>query len=533
MTLTKRAIICDRVSSDDQRDKGGRKERLKAMREYCIRLGHPIADEIVDEITGIVPIRERKNGRRIYGHIQRHTCELIVWFDVDRVARDDDGLEYIQLRRACREAGIELHFAKTGKSDLDNPYGGLTDYFKALGAAEERKKIAERTHFGRVNAVCEGHTPTWGQAVYGFRRMKTGNKGETVTTAIDAHEAAIIRRARDHILGKNGIEQMSSMALCAMFDREGVPVPSQARRKRGKRKHACWHPASLRGILRNRALIGEWHYAGQAVRRPDLAILIEADFDAIDAQIRANWSNGDGAKKRDYLMSRRMKCSCGAGLSGIATKIRGREYLYYICVDQKIAPRHCTCREQRMRAAEVDAQAWQWFLDLINNQDMLRAGVRRRIEREAQQTQPRRDRAAELQRNLDTEKAELGKLAKQLRDLDGPAAESVKAEMRESNRRIQTWTNERDGILKALASEKPGIDEAAVLRQVDEVRAKAHKAGFATRRFIIKRFDVRGQIERESGKSGSNDAKQVRYTCGLIEATNAANKEASTSRCFC
>jgi hypothetical protein len=67
------------------------------------------------------------------------------------------------------------------------------------------------------------------------------------------------------------------------------------------------------------------------------------------------------------------------------------------------------------------------------------------------------------------------------------------------------------------------------------VRAKAHKAGFSTRRYIIKRFDVRGQIVH------TPEGKQVRYTCGLIEAAqaeqteqaaNEANKETTTSRCF-
>jgi site-specific DNA recombinase len=516
-----RAIICDRVSSEDQRDKGGRKERMLALRDYCERNGFEIVDEIVDEVTGVRPIRERRNGIRIYAHIESRTTDAVVWFDIDRVARDEDGLEYLQLRKACRDAGVELHFVKTGKADLANPMGGLADYFKALGAAEERRKIAERTSQGRANKTRQGRAPTWGTPVYGFKVVKMGDQKQIV---IDQHEAGIITRARDLILGKGGRARMSVIAVCAQFDKDGVPVPSTSRRKKGERKYQCWHPASLRGILRNRALIGEWEYAGIAVQQESLAILPKEDFDALDAQIKANRTASHGAKKREYLMARRLKCICGEGMYGWATKPHGKEHLYYMCNGTKLpkSERHCT--DQRLRAPDTDIQAWNWFCDLLSDPQALREGIRRKQEQEAKHTQPLQDRIKQIDKAIESERAEIGKLIRQRQDLE-PDTEPYKQlgqQMREADARIKQMTGERKAKEKQLAGQQGmATDEETIMRQVEQVRAKIDRASFKTRRALIDRFDVRGQVIIEDGE------RKVKYSCGLIEAINI---ETATSR---
>ena len=324
LTMSKTAIICDRVSSDEQAAIGRSiEDRNAQMLTYATANGMTVIDTLVDDITGKILIGDRPKGKRILEYIDTRRCDSVIWFDVDRVGRDEDALSLSALRRRCRDAGVELHFAKTGKCDLES-MSAVLDYFKALAAADERRKIIERTHGGRKVKARRGQLVGCGTVGYGFRKV---GSGKTVTVEIDQDEAHVIRRARDLILGRGGLIPMSVQAVCALFDSERIDIPIKARRKKPEIKFDYWHGESLSGILRNPAITGHFIYSDIEIDKPELAIISPEDQAALDVRIRANKLNSKGARRKDYLMAKRLTCVCGRHYSGATFNLRG----YALC----------------------------------------------------------------------------------------------------------------------------------------------------------------------------------------------------------
>ncbi len=136
--MTMRAVLVARVSTPLQAEQGRSIEsQFEAMRQYAARIGATVIDELEDDISGVVPIRERKGGQALYRYIDRRECDAVIFYTIDRITRDEDLIEINVLRRDCRNAGIELHYAADGgKADLTT-WGGVIDTLKAAGAAED------------------------------------------------------------------------------------------------------------------------------------------------------------------------------------------------------------------------------------------------------------------------------------------------------------------------------------------------------------------------------------------------------------
>ena len=94
-----------RVSSDEQKKGDSLQIQERDMRTYAERLGAQRVLIIPDDITGVMPIRQRPGGRRLYAHIDQRPANCAVCFaDTSRVARDIDVFEVVQLMRDLRIA---------------------------------------------------------------------------------------------------------------------------------------------------------------------------------------------------------------------------------------------------------------------------------------------------------------------------------------------------------------------------------------------------------------------------------------------
>jgi site-specific DNA recombinase len=172
--MSKRAVIVARVSTEGQGQRGfSITTQLEAMRAYCAAAGLIVAHELQDVISGTKPLRDRPGGAAMIRIIETGEFEAVVFYAVDRVTRDDDVIELATLRRDVKRAGIELHYANEGgKADL-SALGGIIDNVRATLAAEERKKIIERSVRGRRGKAAAGRWVGQGDTP----RLPTGNMG--------------------------------------------------------------------------------------------------------------------------------------------------------------------------------------------------------------------------------------------------------------------------------------------------------------------------------------------------------------------
>ena len=189
--MSNQAVLAARVSSEGQAKYGySIGTQFKAMREYAAVHGFTVIDEVADDCSGTIPIRERPGGAKLYKYIDGHKADALIFYTLDRATRDEDLIEISILRRDLRQAGIELHWCDSGKSDLGT-MGGVIDTLKAAGAAEERKKIVERTRRGKVGKAQAGKWVGNAPEPYGYMRI---GKGKTVALVIHEPEAAVARR---------------------------------------------------------------------------------------------------------------------------------------------------------------------------------------------------------------------------------------------------------------------------------------------------------------------------------------------------
>ena len=138
-----------RVSLDENADDKRYQEpdnQLQPLREFAKAIGAEVATEYVDRASGANPARPQFR-QMMNDALSRQFSGIIVW-KLDRFSREGiiPTMAYI---KQLKERGIFLR--SLTESWLDTQNEGITDVVLAImswAAAEERKKISERTKAG-------------------------------------------------------------------------------------------------------------------------------------------------------------------------------------------------------------------------------------------------------------------------------------------------------------------------------------------------------------------------------------------------
>ncbi len=187
MSTKRRAVIYLRVSTQKQAEEGySLPAQMAACYEYAQRRGWKVvADPYVDAITGATADRAGLDAvRKALKDGEADT--LITWVQ-DRFSRDL--ADTIMLLNEFEDQGIELHSAKEGKVEY-----GLIAHIRAAIAADERRRIGERSKMGRLQKAKQGRFPGQGPPPYGFRKV---GEGRDVAIEIDPPAADVARRIFD------------------------------------------------------------------------------------------------------------------------------------------------------------------------------------------------------------------------------------------------------------------------------------------------------------------------------------------------
>ena len=141
-----------RVSLDKNDHKNKRfqdpENQLSALREYASAMNYVVIEEYIDRMSGANPARPE--FRRMLKDARMRRFQGIIIWKLDRFSREGimNTMAYI---KQLKERGIWLK--SMTESWLDTSQEGITDIVLAImswAAAEERKKISERTKAGIV-----------------------------------------------------------------------------------------------------------------------------------------------------------------------------------------------------------------------------------------------------------------------------------------------------------------------------------------------------------------------------------------------
>lgn len=498
-TMSKRAVIVARVSTEGQGQRGfSITTQLEAMRAYCAAAGLIVAHELQDVISGTKPLRDRPGGAAMIRLIETGEVEAVVFYAVDRVTRDDDVIELATLRRDVKRAGIELHYANEGgKSDL-SALGGIIDNVRATLAAEERKKIIERSVRGRRGKAQSGRWVGQGDTPFGYRRAGMGKDSRL---EINEREAETIRLIFALYVGADPRGPMPIRTMTEWLTEQNIPTPQRGNFAPIKHNGHAWHTRSIGLILTRPLYAGMMTYADMRVPMPELRIIDDATFEA--AQVRKTRNRETARRNRSkgrYLMAGHLRCICGRAMCG-RKKAAGR-YEYYYCAGVSL-PRHLRdCDEPNTRADAIDGQVWAWLADLLTDPDTLAAALERIAARALVDLTPKRDRLGELDKEAGRLERRIWVWVKQYADAGEIELEALRGEVKRAGEQLAAVKTERARVEAEIA--QAAITPAQVgdaMTLAAQLRDYIPEADYDAKRYILERLGIRCRLRRtEAGE---------------------------------
>src|SRR6185436_1167830 len=204
-TMTKKAAIYARVSTDDQADKGySLPSQLDGCRHYIDQLGYSVVAEFREDKSGAIPVAERPQGKRLAEMAKFREIDAVVVHQVDRLSRDI--VDLLATIRNWLRLGIEVYALDVGRieSELD-----IVLVIKGWQGSDERKKIRERSMRGKRAKARTGRV-VGTRAPYGYDHVRDEN-GKVVNFTPLEEEAKIVQLIFDwYVLGDETGQKLSA-----------------------------------------------------------------------------------------------------------------------------------------------------------------------------------------------------------------------------------------------------------------------------------------------------------------------------------
>src|SRR3989442_1509972 len=357
-----KAAVYVRVSSDDQTKGYGpqyqREETLKAAteRDGCIVKPEHIIDDSKSGRTD-----NRPGWQRILALARTGAIEAIYFWKLDRMMRDE--YYFYVNEKELRDLGVELRFAT---QDLKDPFNRA---IQVAVAAEERRKIRERTYAGRIRAIRDGK---WiGIPPYGYRKDKN------FRLKVYPREAEWVKKFFTWLVNEH-----QSLGKIATRARERhVPTRYDFNNKKKPRNGPYfWSKGTLKRILSSEVYTGTaWfrkylrsdNKLDPAKLRPEsewikvsVPPLISAHMlQMARGQLARNLANSTRRTKRTYLFAKKLRCRiCSRVIT--AAGASNNEYKYYrgtYCTDKR-------CLECRFYSeSALEGAIWPGLLGFFRN----------------------------------------------------------------------------------------------------------------------------------------------------------------------
>ena len=458
------AAIYARVSSERQRQEQTIASQTAALRELAEQRELLVPEEFIFEDDGFSgaslqrPALERLRDRAFDG-----CFEVVLCHAPDRLARRY-AYQVVLLEELAR-GGIEVVFSKEPERS-GSPEDELLRQFQGMIAEYERAQIAERCRRGKLHRARAGAVSVLGHAPYGYRYVKRSEHADAFYE-IDELEAPIVRE----IFARYVEQRESIVQIARALTEQGVPT-------RTGTPH--WGSSTIWAILRNPAYTGLAAYGRRRVTgaaakpmrvtrqrgrhsgrsayehvgpehwlRIPVPALITEEQHALAQQLLARNSRLSPRNTRQpSLLQGILVCrECGHSYYRSSTRSKaGNVHHYYRCsgADGFRRPEGRVCAARHVRIEEIDEPVWTQVLALLQNPDLIKAEIERRLQT-LRAEHPASHRRDGLQRDLSRAQNALRRL------IDGYqeqliTLEELRARSSELRKREATLGAELDGL---------------------------------------------------------------------------------------
>lgn len=308
--LKKNAGIYIRVSTEDQAREGySLGEQLEKLKDLCKFRDYNIYDTDEDAGISAKDMEHRPDFKRLLEDVKKHNVNVIVAYKLDRLTRSVRDLEV--LITELEKHGCSLECAM---DDINTSTANGRFFVRMLTVLSqlEIERVSERTKFGLVDAIKDGHIPV--RKTLGFMRVDK-------KLIINPTESEIVERIFDLYLKGNSYQKISNI-----LNEEKV-------------LNKKWYDTTILKILSNPLYKGDYVSGG----RTGTPVLYENVVEPIiskklweDCQVQTRKNTRNYTRRNDYIFFQKIVCPhCNRIM---ACKVPGGEkkkYIYYQCNECK------------------------------------------------------------------------------------------------------------------------------------------------------------------------------------------------------
>lgn len=505
--MTKRAVLMGRVSTDEQAEKGySLPSQLEACRKYAEEHGFGVVAEITDDCSGAIPVAERPGGAKVYDMLRKGQADIVIQYTIDRAARDkrEYPIEFLVFLRDVEDLGAELHFVDTGKSD-----GGILDLSRAWQAAEERRKIRERTMRGRDTKARNGLVVSATTTPYGY----DFNEGQITPN----EQAQIVRGIFTwYAYGDENGKKLSINGIAKKLTRMRVTTPGELKHQGWNRKRGpgVWNTGTIYDILSNPTYCGQWrwgitrYYNGIVDTSPTkdattVSVPAIIDFELWQAAQERREYNKRMSKRnvrKNYLLRGRVRC-CGYSMVGNCAHGRmscrcNREKVKRFKQDKRRCGRYIRCDV-------LDPIVWNYVLDIATDPESFRQLLVEAQQQELDALQPKRERLMVVKGLISQAEADAAKFALALANApQGIVGDTLKKQIDDVNTRHAASCGERDTLIAEIEAGALTDAQIAVMLTTfsEDVITGLRNATFEDKRRALEDLQVQVFIEDENAR---------------------------------
>lgn len=301
------AGIYVRVSTEEQvRDGFSIGEQEERLKEYCNFKRYKIYNVYKD--AGISAKNDKRPAyQQMLEDVKNKKINVIVAFKMDRLTRSVFDIEKLIKFVNDNECDIDC---MADESNTSTSNGRMVIRIMTTVSQNEIERCSERTKFGMVGAIKEGHIPN--KTPLGYKRVNKKLVPDPSTKDI------VIRMYDLYLEGK------SYRSIANIYNKEKVLGRTN------------WRDSTINHIMINELYKGDFVH-GKKTKNPTY---YENVIEGLVS--KQKWDDCQYQKKRNarhfertatYLFTNKLKCSkCGCFLGGCATtKKNGNKYYYYKC----------------------------------------------------------------------------------------------------------------------------------------------------------------------------------------------------------
>ena len=522
--MLQRAITYARVSGDD-RGKDGRNlaGQLAMCHEYAVKHSYTIIAELAEDDRGASGASfELEKLNEILGLAQARAFDVLVVREVDRLSRNL--AKQLIVEEWLKREGVRIEYV-LGEYP-DTPEGNLMKNIRATVAEFERLKIVERNVRGRRQKVEAGSVMTHGNAPYGYRLARKGNKW---VLKINEKEAAVVRLIFQLYLRGDGenppmgiigiVRKLSELQIPTyqdLRDAESAAAGSAKKHGRKRRNFGEWSRGGVWHILTNETYTGVWHYGKRGIdvdglrykhdQSNMLAVKIPAiigmdDWKETVERLAYNRENSLRSQKHKYLLGKRVYCGdCGSKMQATPNYTGKRIYFYYACKANHAYATDCK-NTVTYSAIRLDSLTWEWVKGLLSDPIQLQEGLDLYKQERETEFAPFRQRLEVVNELIDSNTTQLNRLLDLF--LTGDFQKEIlierKARLEET---IRSLEREQATLMARLGMDVTEEVESAIKEIVAKIGVGLDFAenDFDTKRQIIDLLDVTATLQRENGE---------------------------------